>query len=199
MSYALLTDLFPFDCEADWHRYDAVHDAGLSLQLRDWLLDPGSLTQRLQSQYKKFQVQVIGEEVMPANSDELALLDLSQGECFIREVVLECDGHASVFARTVIPQSTLSGPGRKLTSLGSKPLGAALFADPRMRRDVSQLAQFNEDSDMARLCRALQLNFRYPIWGRRSLFRLEESPLLVTEVFLPDSAPYQTAATEDVL
>lgn len=198
MSYALLTDLFPFDCEGNWHSYDAVSDAGLPLQLRDWLLDTGSLTQRLQAHHQAFQVRVIGEGNFPANSDELELLNSKAGDCFIREVVLECDGHASVFARTVIPQITLSGPGQRLTSLGSKPLGAALFADPDMRRDISQLAQFNDNSDMARLCRALHLSFRYPIWGRRSLFQLQNHPLLVTEVFLPDSRPYQPVVAESM-
>ena len=46
-----------------------------------------------------------------------------------------------VFARTLIPARTLRGRGRRLTRLGSRPLGQVLFADPKVRRDPVEIAR----------------------------------------------------------
>lgn len=98
----------------------------------------------------------------------------------IREVHLMCDDHPVVYARTVIPVSTLVGPQKRLAHLGDKPLGAVLFSDKSMRRSEVQVACLKPAQ--VKLATANSED----IWGRRSVFRLNDRPLLVSEYFLPD-------------
>ena len=66
-----------------------------------------------------------------------------------------------------------------------RPLGAALFADPRVARQslrFRQVRRGHELYDAAR--RRLDVDSAV-LWARRSLFVFRGSRLLVTEVFLP--------------
>jgi len=103
----------------------------------------------------------------------------------VREVRLLCADVPLVFARTVIPAATLSGRRRRLGRLGSRPLGAVLFADHSMRRGALELACIRPGQ---RLFDGATRGLAEPpdrIWGRRSLFFLDHQPLLVQEIFLP--------------
>jgi chorismate--pyruvate lyase len=94
-----------------------------------------------------------------------------------------------VFARTVIPRATLTGPRRRLTRLKTRPLGAVLFADPSMQRGPVEIARLTPRDKLYPV--ALRHLGRQPpeIWGRRSLFTLGGKPLLVSEIFLPGIPP----------
>jgi len=104
---------------------------------------------------------------------------------FVREVHLMCDDEPWVFARTVIPATTLKGGRRRLANLGKRPLGAVLFADRSMRRSLVEIARLSSGQPL--FARAVAPLNRAPsaIWGRRSMFRLSGQPLLVSEIFLP--------------
>ncbi|HEY9197713.1 MAG TPA: chorismate lyase [Gammaproteobacteria bacterium] len=155
--------------------------------LRAWLLDTGSLTRRVQQACAgRFRVRVEMQGWGRPRLDEYRALRLRLGRiALIREVHLLCDERPWVFARTVIPVTTLRGGQRRLAHLGSRPLGAVLFADPRMQRGPVQVARIPRDS--ALFAAAAQGLDRRPaeIWGRRSIFRLGGKPLLVSEFFLP--------------
>jgi len=109
----------------------------------------------------------------------------------LREVYLYCGDARMVYARSVIPLTTLTGKQRKLASLGSRPLGGLLFASPDMRREEVELAEFVHGAPVfARATKDIPVGMG-PIWGRRSIFRLAGKPLLVAEVFLPAIATLQ--------
>lgn len=154
--------------------------------LRDWLLDTGSLTRRVrQACSGRFRVQVEFQGWGRPRLDESLALRLRQPlRALIREVHLLCDGRPWVFARTVIPISTLRGRERRLAHLGERPLGAVLFADPHMTRGPVEVACVRPGQSL--YVAAVQGLKRRPteIWGRRSVFRLGGKPLLVSEFFL---------------
>lgn len=103
----------------------------------------------------------------------------------VREVYLYCGRTPVVFAHSVIDPQSLHGPWRRLARLGTRPLGAALFADPRIRRYPLHQRKLNAHHELyERACDALKKRPPY-LWARRSLFMLHKSPILVTEVFLP--------------
>jgi len=106
----------------------------------------------------------------------------------IREVELLCSGKPCVFARTVIPVSTRRGKQRRLTRLGSRPLGAFLFADPTMRRGPVEISRMDRQHDLFRRATAGLQRPPAEIWGRRSVFYLGGKPLLVSEIFLAPPA-----------
>lgn len=153
----------------------------------EWLLDPASLTRRLQRACDgRFSVEVIRQcWDKPLHNEARAMGLLASRRALIREVYLHCDGKPWVFARTVIPHTTLTGRERRLMHLGDKPLGAVLFAEPRMQRGEVELACIHPGQRLFRAATQRQEQKPAGIWGRRSVFRLHDKPLLVSEIFLP--------------
>ena len=127
----------------------------------------------------ELKVEVLNQRFQTPYLSESRALDLPLRQwAVIREVVLHGKGIPWVYARTVIPLSTLKGPLRRLYYLGNRPLGGELFKDPTMRRDGLQLAAI-KPIHLPAHAKHLQ-----PVWGRRSLFLLQGKPLLVAETFL---------------
>lgn len=155
--------------------------------LRSWLLDAGSLTDRLKAACPGcFRVRVLGERWQRPRLDETRLLEMPRSTvAWIREVHLLCEGRPWVFARTVVPVTTLTGRQRRLARLGDRPLGAFLFADPGMSRGAVELAPLVGGQSMFADAVAGSSQTPAEIWGRRSVFRVGGKPLLVTEIFLP--------------
>lgn len=117
--------------------------------------------------------------------DERPLFGARGPLALVREVCLDCGGEPVVFAHSVARRRDLRGPWRALARLGARPLGAALFADPRVKRWPLGFRKLAASDELhARACAALSARPRV-LWARRSLFTLHNSPILVTEVFLP--------------
>lgn len=160
--------------------------------LKGWLLDTGSLTERVQSACGEFSLQLLGQQTLEPHSTELSLLQANGQTTYqIREIVLCGDEQPWVFARSVIPQAIIEA---ELSNLGSEPLGKRLFNDKRFIRSEFQVCtlpfeQFSqhltEQSDSQ-----LKNDTKQNLWGRRSVFTFESHHLIVAEVFLPGSPAY---------
>ncbi len=157
-------------------------------RLIDWLLDVDSLTRRLQALCPgRFSVQLHSHRWARPMRGEARLLGCRrERRALIREVHLYCGDTPLVFARTVIPLATLTGPRRRLARLGSRPLGATLFADRSMRRGELQVTRLRVECDLFAPAVSPLAAAPETVWGRRSLFRLADRPLLVSEFFLTD-------------
>ena len=164
-------------------------DHSVPKQWRDWLLDTGSLTQRLiDASENKLTVQILNQRIdIPRFTEQRALKLPPRRLTMIREVVLLANATPWVYARSIIPLTTLTGRLRKLRQLDNQPLGALLFRDPTMTREAVEVACHT--SINAKLPTALG-DIQKSLWGRRSVFRLDAKPLLVSEIFLPDFKPY---------
>jgi len=152
-----------------------------------WLLDTASLTLRLQRLCPgKFQVRVLSQAWGIPRVDEARVLKMKPGRlAIIRQVHLLCDGQPRVYARTVIPVTSLRGKLKRLAHLGTRPLGGLLFADPDMQRGGVELARISRGQSLYQAATRHLRQRPAAIWGRRSVFRLSGRPLLVSEVFLP--------------
>lgn len=165
---------------------DWANEAWRSGQWRDWLLDRGSLTLRLQRRCADFRVLRLRQVMDRPNPDERRLLHLRHGQrALVREVLLLCGDTALVFAHSVIPLHGLHGPWRGLAKLGHKPLGTTLFADPLVKRHPLTNRRLDARHPLYRAVAHRQSGLPQRIWARRSLFFLAGQPILVTEVFLP--------------
>lgn len=160
--------------------------AGAPSYLRPWLTDPGSLTARIVARCTDFRVDVLREARVQPIGDERTLIGLPAGRhAWIREVLLIADGVPVVFAHSVLAPRDLTGAWHMARAIGSRPLGAALFADPGIRRGPLQSARIVATDPLHRMVVAATGADLPMLWGRRSLFSRLERPLLVTEVFLP--------------
>lgn len=151
--------------------------------MQDWLIDRGSLTARLIAKSEgKFRVEVVRQIIGVPRLDERQALGMKRPAlALIREVILCGRGEPWVFARSLLPLASLTGKLRHLRKQGNRPLGAFLFRQPHLARSAIAVAQISRDHGyVPRNLIGDQL-----LWGRRSVFYLQQKPLLVSEVFLP--------------
>ncbi|MDD8060560.1 MULTISPECIES: chorismate--pyruvate lyase family protein [Shewanella] len=177
---------FPYGESIHWfspQKIDSLPDN----QLKDWLLAPGSLTQRLKSHCHQFEVKVLGEHLLSPLEHEFP----SHNEpVWIREVLLCLDGTPWVFARTLIPQNILHTQSHHFQGLGTRPLGEVLFTSPDITPGDIEVAQFETCGRLAALATSLEQHVTSRLWGRRRYFNLLDSQLIVSEIFLPAAVEY---------
>jgi chorismate--pyruvate lyase len=171
-----------------WKPHSCYSGTAMPRALRAWLLDTASLTLRLQQLCPgRFRVRLLSQTWGKPFGDEARVLGMKSGSrALIRQVQLLCGEQAWVYARTVIPVSSLCGRLQRLAHLGNRPLGGMLFADPGMQRGGMELARLGTGQAMYA---AATFHLAPPpadIWGRRTVFRLANKPLLVSEIFLPE-------------
>lgn len=163
-----------------------------------WLFDNASLTSKIINTCEgKFRVEVLSEKRTTPTPDEIQALGLRyRSHAIIRQVILYCDNTPWVYARSVIPMTTLIGPLRRLSRLGNRPLGAVLFANKRIVRSDMEITRLSAEHP----------NYSWTgnagselIHGRRSVFTLFKKSLLVSEFFLPGITGKNRAAKSNCL
>jgi len=127
-----------------------------------WLDDNQSLTAKLKQKFNDFAVNVLSQTQINPHANESNVLNFS-GQSVIREVELLGNQQVMVFARSVIP---VTDDTVDLLAIGSKPLGEILFNNADVHRGE------------------LQITHTGSIWGRRSVFTIGTTKLLVSEFFL---------------
>lgn len=102
----------------------------------------------------------------------------------IREVMLHQNGKPLLLARTIIPEETIKVAHRNLSHLGTRPLGEVIFSYPDLDRITMDLTFI----EPARWTSQAQCsgNIDQPIWGRRTVYAIQQRPMLVSEFFLPE-------------
>jgi chorismate--pyruvate lyase len=159
---------------------------GCPAELRPWLHDHGSLTQRIQQRCTTFAVQPLRSQLAHIAYDEAALLGIPPYQhAYSREVFLYADGQPVVFAHSTVAAADLRGGWSAVSQLGNKPLGALLFSHPLIRRMPLHFKALHPHHPLYRRATARLIQPPPQLWARRSLFYLNRAPLLVTEVFLP--------------
>lgn len=178
-----------------WRSPRAHGPAALPARLRPWLLDRGSLTQRLiAASGGHFRVHVLHQRVARPLCSEMRLLNMPRRRlALVREVILYGCDQPWVFARSVLPLSSLTGRLRRLRKVDARPLGDYLFRNPGLRRGELQITRLLPTS--AALPKELG-GLRATLWGRRSVFYVNHKPLLISEFFLPTFTPYNNPLEE---
>ncbi len=173
---------------AAWHAH-LPHDGAIPLNQRRWITGEGSLTARLMSASSRFRVTRLAQAPQLPFADEWQALGLIRPvPAITREVLLICDDVPAVFAHTIVDPYRARRDWPFLRGLGNRPLGGALFVDPRVRRDPFQFARLSPHHPLRQaLQRVLPALASVPMLpARRSVFRRGGGAMLVTEVFLPD-------------
>ena len=173
--------------EAYWAPLGSRRLPGITPSMHAWLRDDGSLTRSVIGCCQdRFRVDLLGQRPGAVLPGEAALLaNAAQRATLVREVKLYCGPEAWVFARTLMPITSLRGPMYALTRLGQRPLGAVLFSDPTTRRLAVEVARILPRHWL--FARASAHLRRQPaaLWGRRTLFDYRGERILVNEIFLP--------------
>lgn len=174
--------------EPSWQRLGRGRPRDVPADAWSWLADTGSLTGRVQGACAgRFEVRLLRQAWGAAlPSERHALRGGLRGRVLVREVELLCDGAPRIFARTVLPARSLIGRTRELSRLGTRPLGAVLFADPTTRRGTVEFARLSPAHALFAVATAHAVGDRpAELWARRTVYRYAGRPLLVNEIFLP--------------
>lgn len=174
-----------FHARLNWYGQRHCLHKRINKQLRGWLFDRGSLTARLLDHCGDgFSVRLLSLRRASPAFDETVALDMPpRAQALVREVLLCCNEKPLVYARTIIPLSSMRGALRGLAMLGNRPLGAVLFSDPSMTRKPVEVALLHAGHVYHERINGLT---EEPVWGRRSVFKLKDENLLVSEFFLPE-------------
>jgi len=166
-----------------WYRRHQLFNQSIQPSLSTWLFDASSLTARLIDLCgEDFSVRVIDQQWQKLDVEEATAMSLKNvHSALVRQVLLCCGDKPLVYARTVIPATTIQGAQRRYANMGNRPLGAMLFADRTMRREAVQVAMLPATHAANQYTKIDE-----PVWGRRSVFRVAGKPLLVSEYFLPE-------------
>jgi len=173
--------------EPNWHYHPQSARYPLTPAWRNWLFDQGSLTERLiAASDDQFAVQLLSQNyAAPLVSERRCLQIPARQDALVRQVILTGRNAPWVFARSVIPVSTLTGANRHLKHWNSRPLGAMLFSNPSMRRGPIEIARLQPGNNLV----PTEHQGQETLLGRRSVFYLNGKPLLVNEIFLPAFTP----------
>ncbi|MBT0719320.1 chorismate lyase [Rosenbergiella epipactidis] len=162
-------------------QFRALNESDCAPDIYSWLVDETSMTARLEAYCQKLEVTIVkegffSEHALTPDEHQLVVGDAENTRFWLREVQLLADGEPWLAGRTVIPESSLQGPEASLMALGTRPLGHYLFQSSSLCRDFLTPGTMNG------------------LWARRSLLRLANKPLLLTEIFLPASPLYPLLA-----
>ncbi|MCF6283291.1 MAG: chorismate lyase [Candidatus Polarisedimenticolaceae bacterium] len=181
--------------EPNWSGWSRQRVSTIPAVVLEWLKDEGSLTKRLiQACPGEFRVRLLRQDWGRALYSEQQHLGIRRGEAaMVREVELCCDETPWVFARSLIPATSLRGSARRLAHLGEKPLGAMLFADRNVHRGETQIARILPRHPLFAAATGHLEQKPKELWGRRTLFYIADKPLLVNEIFLPAIPAFATS------
>lgn len=170
----------------EWTDSYRVDPTAVGPEYWPWLIEEGSLTQRLRERcHPHVRVRVLGEQDDHLQARLAAMLDSADGAgCLVREVLLTADGTPRIFARTLIPEHTLAA-NPWLGELGDNPLGDALFMAKDRERDSMDIAWLTEADPLHQRAAEAVGEALPELWCRRTIHRIKGYPLMVCECFLP--------------
>lgn len=173
-----------YKTQLNWYKRKQSITLNIPGEITHWLFDTSSLTARIINKCSgKFRVHLISQNRMTPTPDEIRVLGLRyRSYAIVRQVILYCDDVPWVYARSVIPMTTLKGPLRRLGRLGNKPLGAVLFSDRSIQRGEVEITSMPSSHSNYKWTKHKGSEI---IWGRRSVFKKKQKKLLVSEFFLP--------------
>ncbi len=158
--------------------------------LAAWLGLSGSLTRRLRRLCgADFALEVVAEGHEPASLEDRALLGTREPSLFVRRVRLCAGPQCLIDACTLVPAITLRRHPR-LGALGASPLGEALADREDVRRTGFQFARVGDGEPGIVGPWPEMDDVEGDRWGRRSLFMIDDDPLLVYEFFRPALADF---------
>mgnify|MGYP001414746706 FL=1 len=154
---------------SSWNTYEAIEHELTNAEIKSWLLEQGPITKRIKS-IAEFRLELIQDELSDATDDEILFLKIASEEIRIREVILYGNENPIVFARTIIPNTTIEKGLKELGKIGNKPLGDILFEKDIFSKEDIVFATFKDEESL--------------FWGRKIKYTVKDQPFSVMEVFL---------------
>lgn len=170
----------------DWFPLTPSRRLQLPPRIREWIALQTSMTERLeQVAGNPVTVDVLRQARAALYTDEHQLFATGTAHAVVREVCLSSREQPLLIARSAFTSLRLQ-THPVIAGLGTRPLGSLLFAGgvpcPYTHREF---ARIGPHMPLFGLIRQRHRGVQPEYWGRRTVFRLFDEPLLITEIFLP--------------
>lgn len=153
--------------------------------IQNWLLKPYILSAGLKRVCNLVRVEVLNQTFRNAYDDEYLLVESTETP-LVREVFLVGDETPMTFGRVIIPKNTYDQFFNDFDNLGENFIGEKLLYHRDAPRSTFQYAYLTETHPFNKtIFSKLPDRKAQPLWARRSVFRIESFPLLVTDIILP--------------
>ena len=119
---------------SSWISYQEMDNELRDKYIKSWLIEDGPITKRIKSS-ERFKLNLLKDEIDIVNNLDTDFLGKDLGEIKTREVILMGNNVPIVFARSLIPLSTIENGFSKLGELGTKPLGDILFEKKNIQKN----------------------------------------------------------------
>ena len=141
------------------------------------------MTKAITSHFPSASFELLEAAVGPLISDD-NYFEKKRLSFWTRHILFRSNNKPLLFARTVTPiQDDITT--ELITSLGNTPLASRLFTHDDVTRDRIMQIQLNQTHPYLQLTQHYLKQPQPNLRARRSLFQINQHPLLITEIFLP--------------
>lgn len=135
-----------------------------------WLSESGPITNRIKLS-QKFELELLNDEIDEISKEEKLFLNTVSETFRVRRVILLGNNTPVVYAKSVIPSSTIENGLSSLGKIGNAPLGDILFTPGVFTK-------------LEMVCASFLSKEKNVYWGRKIKYSVNSEPISVMEVFL---------------
>ena len=152
-----------------WTSIESI-ESKVDASILSWLSESGPITNRIKLS-QKFELELLNDEIDEISKEEKLFLN-SVSETFrVRRVILLGNNTPVVYAKSVIPSSTIENGLSSLGKIGNAPLGDILFTPGVFTK-------------LEMVCASFLSKEKNVYWGRKIKYSVNSEPISVMEVFL---------------
>ena len=152
-----------------WTSIESI-ESKVDASILSWLSESGPITNRIKLS-QEFELELLNDDIDEISKEEELFLN-SVSETFrVRRVILLGNNTPVVYAKSVIPSSTIENGLSSLGKIGNAPLGDILFTPGVFTK-------------LEMVCASFLSKEKNVYWGRKIKYSVNSEPISVMEVFL---------------
>jgi chorismate--pyruvate lyase len=152
-----------------WTTIESI-ESKVNTSILSWLLESGPITNRIKLS-QEFELELLNDEIDEISKEEELFLNSVSKTFRVRRVILLGNKTPVVYAKSVIPTSTIENGLSSLGKIGNAPLGDILFTPGVFTK-----------LDM--VCASFLSKEKNVYWGRKIKYSVNYEPISVMEIFL---------------
>ena len=152
-----------------WTSIESI-ESKVNASVLSWLSESGPITNRIKLS-QKFELELLNDEIDEISKEEELFLNSFSETFRVRRVILLGNNTPVVYAKSVIPSSTIENGLSSLGKIGNAPLGDILFTPGVFTK-------------LEMVCASFLSKEKNVYWGRKIKYSVNSEPISVMEVFL---------------
>ena len=152
-----------------WTSIESI-ESKVDASVLSWLSESGPITNRIKLS-QKFELELLNDEIDEISKEEELFLNSFSETFRVRRIILLGNNTPVVYAKSVIPSSTIENGLSSLGKIGNAPLGDILFTPGVFTK-------------LEMVCASFLSKEKNVYWGRKIKYSVNSEPISVMEVFL---------------